>query len=222
MAFIASVPKGCWTTYGDVADAAGNRDAARTIGEWLRESGGSIPLYWRVINAKGEVPAGFIASIPGLPRDPVEARERLIAEGVTFDGERASERCWYIIDRWRVAGCPAGVEAVEAHLLAEVEAYVVRPSVTLPDRLEDLLALADADAVPADAVAVNRAILARLPQDTPAHNRLGRAYQALGLIEHARAVFQTVVRLDPSNVIAKRRLEEISRIERGSQMPRPT
>jgi 6-O-methylguanine DNA methyltransferase, DNA binding domain len=64
MAFIASVPKGCWTTYGDVADAAGNRDAARTIGEWLRESGGSIPVYWRVINANGEVPDRFIASTP--------------------------------------------------------------------------------------------------------------------------------------------------------------
>jgi cytochrome c-type biogenesis protein CcmH/NrfG len=92
----------------------------------------------------------------------------------------------------------------------------------LPDRLEDLLALARADALPADAVAVNRAILARLPQDIPAQNRLGRAYEALGLIAHARGVFKRVIRLDPTNVIAKKRLEEISRIGRGQQMPRAT
>jgi tetratricopeptide (TPR) repeat protein len=185
------------------------------MGEWLRASGGSAPLYWRVINFRGEVPEGFIASTAGLPRDPVEARDRLMDEGVTFDGERASERCRYTIEQWRAAGCPSGGEAVEAHLLAEVEAYAERRIATLPDQLEDLLALAGADSVPADGVAVNRAVLARLPQDIPAHNRLGRAYQKLGLIAHARAAFETVVRLDPSNAIAKKRLEEISRTQRG-------
>ena len=215
IAFIASIPEGCWAPYGDVADAAGNRDAARRIGEWLRDSGGSIPLCWRVINSKGEVPDGFIASTAGRPRNPVEARDRLIDEGVTFDGEGASERSRYTIEQWRAAGCPSGAQPTAAHVLAEVEAYVERQIATLPDRLEDLLALARAENLPADAVAVNRAIIARSPQDIPAHNRLGRAYQTLALIARARAAFETVVRLDPGNAIATKRLQELSRTERG-------
>jgi alkylated DNA nucleotide flippase Atl1 len=46
-AFIASIPDGCWTSYKDVAIAAGNPDAAMSIGNWLRKSGGSIEKYWR-------------------------------------------------------------------------------------------------------------------------------------------------------------------------------
>jgi hypothetical protein len=76
------------------------------------------------------------------------------------------------------------------NLLAEFEAYVERRIATLPRRLEDLLVLAGAETLPADAVAVNRAILARLPQDIPAQNSLGPAYQKLGLLAHARAAFK--------------------------------
>jgi alkylated DNA nucleotide flippase Atl1 len=214
-AFIESIPTGCWTTYADVADAAGNRDAARSIGGWLRESGGSIPFYWRVIDSNGEVPLGFIASTLGLPRNSIEARDRLAAEGVTFDGSRASLRCRYTIDQWRGAGCPSGVDAAEAYVLAELDQYVEGEIVKLPARLEDLLAMADTQNLPADEVAVNRAIIAHAPKDIPAHNRLGRAYQNLRLIEQARAVFETVLRLDPGNAIARKRLGEISRSSRG-------
>jgi alkylated DNA nucleotide flippase Atl1 len=215
MAFIASIPEGRWTTYGDVADAAGNRDAPRRIGEWLLESGGSIPLYWRVINSKGKVPGGFIASTPGLPANPVEARDRLGDEGVAFDGERASERCRYTVEEWRAAGCPSGADVVAARLLADVETFVEGQIANLPGRLEDLLELAGTETLLADAVAVNRAIIAHAPQDIPGHNRLGRAYQELGLIEHARAAFEAVIRLDPGNVIATKRLQELSRTDRG-------
>ena len=132
-----------------------------------------------------------------------------------FDGEHASERCRYTVEHWRAAGCPSGTEAVEAHLLAEVETYVERQIATLPDRLEDLYPLAGAENLPADAVAINRAIIARSPQNIPAHNRLGRAYQNLGLIAHARDAFETVVRLDPGNAIATKRLQDIRRTKRG-------
>lgn len=121
------------------------------------------------------MPPGLVASTPGLPRNPAEARDQLAAEGVTFDGARASERCRCTIEQWRAAGCPSGTEAV----------------------------------------AINRAIIARSPQDIPAHNRLGRAYQNLGLPEDARDAFEMVVRLDPGNAIATKRLREISRPERG-------
>jgi alkylated DNA nucleotide flippase Atl1 len=210
VAFVESIPKGRWTTYGDVADAAGNRGAAKSIGGWLLESGGSIPFYWRVIGSKGEVPPGFVASIPGLPRSPVEARERLAAEGVTFDGVRASEQCRYTVEEWRTAGCPSGADTAAAHVLAELDDYVEGRIASLPERLEDLYALAGTEDIPAGAVAINRAIIARSPQDIPAHNRLGRAYQDLGLTGRARAAFETVLRLDGSNAIATKRLREIS------------
>lgn len=63
--FIATIPEGSWTTYGNVADAAGNPDAAQHAGNWLRGSGGSIPFYWRVVDANGEVPPGFVVSALG-------------------------------------------------------------------------------------------------------------------------------------------------------------
>ena len=214
-AFIKSIPASCWTTYADVADAAGNRNAARSIGGWLRESGASIPFYWRVIDSNGEVPRGFIASTPGLPRNSVEARDRLAAEGVTFDGSRANLHCRYTIDQWRRAGCPSGAKAAEAYVLAELDQYVDVEMAKLPVLLEDLLAIAGTQNVPAEEVAVNRAIVAQAPKDIPAHNRLGRAYQNLGLVEQARATFETVLQLDPGNAIARKRLREISRSSRG-------
>jgi alkylated DNA nucleotide flippase Atl1 len=210
IAFIASIPEGRWTTYGDVADAAGNPNAAHPVGQWLLGSGGAIPLYWRVINSKGKVPDGFIASTPGLPANPFEARDRLADEGVAFDGERASEQCRYTVEEWREAGCPSGAEAVAALLLAELETYVEGQIANSPGRLEDLRKLVNTEMLPADVVAVNRAIVADAPKDIPAHNRLGRAYQELGLIEQARAAFEAVIRLDPSNGIATKRLRELN------------
>jgi cytochrome c-type biogenesis protein CcmH/NrfG len=108
-----------------------------------------------------------------------------------------------------------GADVVAARLLADVETYVEGQIANLPGRLEDLLELAGTETLLADAVAVNRAIIAHAPQDIPGHNRLGRAYQELGLIEHARAAFEAVLRLDPGNMIATKRLQELSRTDRG-------
>jgi alkylated DNA nucleotide flippase Atl1 len=209
IAFIASIPIGRWTTYGDVAVAAGNPKAAHPIGQWLLGTGGSVPLYWRVINSHGKVPAGFLASTPGLPASPFEARKRLADEGVAFDGERASDRCRYRVEEWYAAGCPAGANVVKALLLAEVETYVEAQLSALPDRLEELRALAGKEELPADQIAVNLAIIAHIPRDIPAHNRLGRAYRHLGLIEQARAAFEAVIRLHPGDSIATKHLQQL-------------
>jgi tetratricopeptide (TPR) repeat protein len=79
--------------------------------------------------------------------------------------------------------------------------------------------MAGTDTNPGDSVALNRAIIARAPDDVPAHNRLGRAYQELGLIEHARSAFDAVIRLDPTNVIARKRLQELNGADRQKQTP---
>jgi hypothetical protein len=109
-------------------------------------------------------------------------------------------------DQWHASGSPSHIDVVAA----QVEAHVKGQIAHLPTRLEDLLSLARTDMPPMDAVAVNRAIIAHVPNDTPAHNRLGRSYQALGLIDHARGAFETVLGLDPGNIIATKRLRELA------------
>lgn len=111
------------------------------------------------------------------------------------------------VDQWHALGSPSHTEIVAA----QVEAHVKDQIAQLPKRLEDLLSLARTDMPPTNAVAVNRAILAHVPNDIPAHNRLGRAFQALGLIDQARGAFETVIELDPGNVIARTRLRELTR-----------
>jgi Flp pilus assembly protein TadD len=81
----------------------------------------------------------------------------------------------------------------------------------LPGQLEDLRGLAaSTKTLPADSVAVNRAIITHAPQDIPAHTRLARAYQELGLIEQARAALEAVIQLDPGNRIATNRLQQLN------------
>src|ERR1019366_8484663 len=108
-AFIAAIPDECWASYKDVATAAGNPDAAMPIGMWLRESGGSIPKYWRVLRSDGFVADGFgfvadgfVSHAPGLPRDSVSARDLLKREGVRFDYPgRASQRQRFLVEDWQ-------------------------------------------------------------------------------------------------------------------------
>lgn len=161
------------------------------------------------------MPDGFIASTPGLPSNPVEARDRLAGEGVAFHGERASERCRYTVEQWRSAGCPSGAEVVAVRLLADVETYVEGQIANLPRRLEGLLELVGTETLLADTVAINHAIIAHAPEDIPAHIRLGRAYQELGLIEQARTAFEAVIQLDSGHGIATNRLQELKRMDRG-------
>jgi len=91
--FIAAVPAGRWTSFGDVAAAAGNERGAMAVGEWLRRSGGSIPYFWRVLRTDGLVPEGLRGGGVGLPHDAAEAREVLRGEELVIDGHgRAAQR----------------------------------------------------------------------------------------------------------------------------------
>lgn len=83
--FIAAVPRGRWTSYKDVATAAGNERGAQAIGEWLRRRGHEVVHVHRVIRSNGYVAEGFRAAGPGVPPDALTARELLQTEGVSFD-----------------------------------------------------------------------------------------------------------------------------------------
>jgi alkylated DNA nucleotide flippase Atl1 len=84
--FIAAVPERRWTAYKDVAAAAGNELGAMAVGYWLRQSGGSIPNYWRVLTVDGAVPDTFLGGRDG-PRDAATAREVLRREGIWIDAD---------------------------------------------------------------------------------------------------------------------------------------
>ena len=102
--FIQAVPNGRWTAYKDVAIAAGDHSPTGPwrIGQRLRQSGGSIPNYWRVLTVDGLVPDEFVGGGSG-PHDARAAREALRKEGVMgADGEALKQRRFFA-ENWSEA-----------------------------------------------------------------------------------------------------------------------
>src|SRR4051794_13429412 len=102
-AFNATIPRGRWAAYGDVAAAAGRR-GARSLGHWLgtNEIDGP-PLLYRVIRSNGRVSRDHVSvDWPGLPDDPGGVEQKLRNEGVRFDERgRADQLRRWPPDHWR-------------------------------------------------------------------------------------------------------------------------
>jgi alkylated DNA nucleotide flippase Atl1 len=77
-AAIASIPDGCWTTYGDLAVLGGT--SAQAVGNHIA-SLPSIPKAYRVLTADGAISQGFHWSSPSDSRQPIEVLEE---EGISF------------------------------------------------------------------------------------------------------------------------------------------
>ena len=90
-------------------------------------------------------------------------------------------------------------------------ATIERYSSDLPADIGDLQALATDKLAPAQAVAVNLAILNEVPSDTRALTRLGRGQRALGLREDAVKTFARALSLDPNNDIARKHFVELAK-----------
>lgn len=85
---VADIPRGTVASYGQVAELAGLPGGARRVGRCLSRLPAETRLPWhRVVNAAGGI------SLPGAAGQ--RQRERLIDEGVAFEGDRVA------LDRFR-------------------------------------------------------------------------------------------------------------------------
>ena len=69
-----------------------------------------------------------------------------------------------------------------------------------------------------EAAEVNRSILQDFPRDLEAYNRLGKALSELGRNREAKEAFQQSLQVSPTNGIAKKNLERLTRL--GDETPR--
>ena len=69
-----------------------------------------------------------------------------------------------------------------------------------------------------DAVSLNRSILKDFSDDLEAYNRLGKALSELGRNRDATEAFQSALQISPTNSIARKNLERLSRL--GDEAPR--
>jgi alkylated DNA nucleotide flippase Atl1 len=100
-AFIAAIPPGRWTAYGDVAEAGGSPRGAQAVGDWLRRKGDEVPHVYRVLNVQGLVPEAFHPAGPGVPKDAPSVREVLRREGISIDASgRASQSQRFRVSDW--------------------------------------------------------------------------------------------------------------------------
>jgi alkylated DNA nucleotide flippase Atl1 len=99
--FIEAIPRGRWTGYKEVAAAAGNPKAFMSAGNHMRDSGGKVSNYWRVIRSDGSVPENFKAPADRGPKDPYSARQKLMKEGVRFNlGGFAAANQYFSYEDW--------------------------------------------------------------------------------------------------------------------------
>lgn len=193
-----------------IKDSAGNPYNPAYYKRGLKaavESGGSaVPDYVR----------RYLYKPPSNAYKKLEAADSLdlACEAVVADADKPYAHLFTDADREAARKRLAPhIKAIAARKAAR-QARIDKRHASLPAGVDELRELA-ADVVGSeDAIAINRGILEQAPDDPVAMNRLGRAYEALGLIDEAQDVFRKAVELDPDNAIATRRLRDLERRDR--------
>ena len=138
----------------------------------------------------------------------------LACEALVADAEKPYAHLFTDADRAaaskRLAPHIEAIESRKAASTARIEAAFA----TLPEDVEELQGLAANATGPEEAIAINTAILQHDADDVVAMNRLGRAYEAMGLLEQAKQTFQQAIAADPDNAIAIGRLRDLVRSQR--------
>ena len=84
---IASIPKGCVVSYGQVAALAGYPNNARLVGRLLKEMPKDSTIPWhRVVNSQGKI------AFPVGSNKYQEQRQKLLSEGVLFINDKVNMR----------------------------------------------------------------------------------------------------------------------------------
>jgi len=65
-----------------------------------------------------------------------------------------------------------------------------------------------------EAIALNLQLVEKTPKDAEAYNRIGRAHLAMGHLAEAREAYQSALRADPANLIARRNLQRLEALAR--------
>jgi len=94
-----------WTSFGEVALAAGAPGGAIAIGDWLRRMGDTVPNVDRVLTVDGRVAQGFAPAGPHVPSDALTVRELSSPEGVVIDakGRASKQQCFRPSDLGRAS-----------------------------------------------------------------------------------------------------------------------
>jgi len=107
---VKRIPRGCVSTYGDIAREVGRPRAARFVGYALHDNpspGDEIPCH-RVVFKDGSLCEAFVFGGPGVQRD------LLLKEGVSFVDENHVDmaRCRHTF-LTETDGLPAGIDWAE-------------------------------------------------------------------------------------------------------------
>lgn len=156
---------------------------------------------------------GFLYKPPSGGYKKLEAADALdlACEALVVDAEKPYSHLFTDEDRQAARNrLEPHIKAIDTRKAARLTRIEKRRA-KLPADVAELNALAS-DAVDSEvAIAINLRILEATPEDVVAWNRLGRAYEDLGLFDAAGDAFQSVLAIDPQNPIAKRRLRDVER-----------
>ena len=87
---VRSIPEGRVASYGAVGRALPNPVSGYLCGRWMASCPDDGTPWWRVVNARGELPIS-----KRDPRMAFDQRKRLEEEGVPFDGDVISKEAFW-------------------------------------------------------------------------------------------------------------------------------